>query len=98
MATLVRRLAGEDVEIYLVSRDKDLEQLISDKVFLFDPAKDAVISRATLVEEKGYAPEKAIEVQTLAGDSVDNIPGVPGIGIKTAAIHHIAQYLDIHLG
>jgi DNA polymerase-1 len=85
MATIAKRLAGEEVAVYLVSRDKDLEQLINDRVFLFDPAKGELIDRAYLLENKGYAPEQVIDVQTLTGDTVDNIPGVPGIGIKTAA-------------
>jgi len=85
MATLAHRLAGDDVELYLVSRDKDLEQLITDRVFLFDPMKDGVIDRKRLIESKGYAPDKAVEIQILTGDSVDNIRGVAGIGPKTAA-------------
>jgi len=74
-----------DVEVYLVSRDKDLEQLISDRVRLLDPMKDEVLDAATLKEKKGYTPDQAIEIQTLTGDSTDNIAGVPGIGVKTAA-------------
>src|SRR5690606_26188278 len=70
---------------YLVSRDKDLEQLITDKVKLFDPMKDEVIDAERLYETKGWRPERAIEVQALIGDSVDNVPGVKGIGPKTAA-------------
>ncbi|MFH0982069.1 MAG: DNA polymerase I [Planctomycetota bacterium] len=91
MATLCERLARKDVDIYLVSRDKDLEQLISDRVRLYDPGKDTVMGREELLAEKGYPPERAVEVQTLSGDSVDNIPGVVGIGPKTAA-KLIAQY------
>jgi len=85
MATLARRYAADDLNVYLVSRDKDLEQLITERVFLFDPSKNEVVDRAALLENKGYTPEQVIDVQTLAGDSVDNIPGVKGIGLKTAA-------------
>ncbi|MFH1109123.1 MAG: DNA polymerase I [Planctomycetota bacterium] len=85
IATIVERLRDEDVRIYIVSRDKDLEQLLSDRVRLLDPGKDAEMDVAALLETKGYTPEQAVEVQTLAGDSTDNIPGVPGVGPKTAA-------------
>ncbi|MCK4660843.1 MAG: DNA polymerase I [Phycisphaerae bacterium] len=91
MATVCTLLAGEDLDIYLVSRDKDLEQLISDRVRLYDPGKDVVVDREQLLAAKGYTPEQAIDIQTLAGDSVDNIPGVMGIGPKTAA-KLIAKY------
>jgi len=91
MATIVDRLRNEDVIVYLVSRDKDLEQLISERVRLFDPVKDLVIGADKLVELKGYRPEQAVEVQTLIGDTTDNVPGVAGVGPKTAA-KLIAQY------
>ncbi|MEK7731121.1 MAG: DNA polymerase I, partial [Planctomycetota bacterium] len=91
IATIVERLRNEDVCVYVVSRDKDLEQLLSDRVRLFDPSKDAEMDVAALLAAKGYTPQQAVEVQTLAGDSTDNIPGVPGIGPKTAA-KLIVQY------
>ncbi|GJM26826.1 MAG: DNA polymerase I [Phycisphaerae bacterium] len=84
MATLAKRLAGDDLDVYLVSKDKDLEQVISDHVFLYDPGKNVVLDRKALLENKGYAPEQVIDIQTLSGDSVDNIPGVAGVGPKTA--------------
>jgi len=85
MATICRRLAGEDLRIVLVSRDKDLEQLIGEKVVLYDPTKDEVIDAAGLQAAKGYPPDKAVEIQTLIGDKVDNVPGVAGVGEKRAA-------------
>ncbi len=85
MATLCERFAGDDLDIYLVSRDKDLDQLLSEKVRMYDPGKDRVIDTAAMVEEKGYGPEKAVEAQMLIGDSVDNVVGVPGVGPKKAA-------------
>lgn len=91
MATMVERLRKEDVNIFLVSKDKDLDQLLSDRVRLYDPSTDAVLDTTALLQSKGYAPEQAVEVQTLVGDTTDNIPGVPGIGPKTAA-RLIAQY------
>ncbi len=91
MATICENLARQDVAVYLVSSDKDLEQLISERVRLYDLGKNVVIGRKELLAEKGYAPEQAVDIQTLSGDSVDNVPGVVGIGAKTAA-KLIAQY------
>jgi DNA polymerase-1 len=87
IATIVRRVGerNSDVRVFLVSRDKDLEQLLSDRVTMYDPAKDEEIDPAKLLATKGYRPEQAVEIQTLSGDSTDNIPGVVGIGPKTAA-------------
>ena len=84
MATVAHRLRNDDIDVYLVSRDKDLEQLLSDRVSLFDPTRQMAVDPAKLLELKGYTPQQAVEVQTLVGDSTDNIPGVPGVGIKTA--------------
>lgn len=91
LATLAERLAGDDLDVYLVSKDKDLDQLITEHVRLYDPGKDEVIDAAGLLETKGWTPAQAVEVQTLTGDSVDNVPGVSGIGPKTAA-KLIAKY------
>ncbi|MCB9851418.1 MAG: DNA polymerase I [Phycisphaerales bacterium] len=85
MATLAERITDEDVEIFLISKDKDLEQLINDRIFLYDIGKGVVVDRAYMLENKGFTPEQVIDVQTLAGDTVDNIPGVAGVGVKTAA-------------
>ena len=84
IATIVRRFAGSDVRVVMVSRDKDLEQLIGPDAVLFDPMKDEIIDAARLEEVKGYPPVKAVEVQALCGDTSDNVPGVPGVGPKTA--------------
>src|SRR5882724_11477401 len=75
--------AGADVTI--VSSDKDLMQLINDRVSMFDPIKNKPIRAAEVEEKFGVGPDKVVEVQALAGDSTDNVPGVPGIGVKTAA-------------
>lgn len=85
IATLVKRLASQELDIFVVSRDKDLDQLLRDGVSLYDPMKDEVITADGLFELKGWRPEQAVEAQILTGDSVDNVPGVPGIGPKTAA-------------
>lgn len=91
MATIAAKLKSDDVDVYLVSKDKDLEQLISDRVRLYDSAKDVVIDENALLMTKGYRPQQAVEVQTLVGDSTDNIPGVQGVGIKTA-VKLIGEY------
>ena len=91
MATIVKRLADRDINVFMVSTDKDLEQLITDKAFLYDAAKDVVLDRSAMEEKKGYPPELAVDIQTLTGDSTDNVKGVPGIGPKTA-VKLINQY------
>lgn len=85
IATYARlaREAGRDVTI--VSSDKDLMQLVRPGVRMMDPMKNRMIGPDEVVEKFGVPPEKVVDVQALAGDSVDNVPGVPGIGIKTAA-------------
>ena len=75
--------AGGDVTI--ISSDKDLMQLVGSKVSMYDPMKDRQIGIPEVVEKWGVPPEKMIDLQALTGDSVDNVPGVPGIGPKTAA-------------
>lgn len=85
MATLAQRLGRAYFHVYLVSRDKDLDQLLTDHVSLYDPFKDLTITPQKLYELKGWRPESAIEAQTLIGDNVDNVPGVKGVGEKTAA-------------
>jgi DNA polymerase-1 len=85
IATYARlaREAGGDVTI--ISSDKDLMQLVGPKVSMYDPMKDRQIGVPEVVEKWGVPPEKMIDLQALTGDSIDNVPGVPGIGPKTAA-------------
>jgi DNA polymerase-1 len=84
--------AGHKVTI--VSSDKDLMQLVADGIEMFDPIKLKRIGREEVIEKFGVPPEKVIDVQALAGDSTDNVPGVPGIGLKTAA-QLITEYGDL---
>jgi DNA polymerase I len=91
LATAVERLAGPDLRVVLISRDKDLDQLLDRNAVLYDPMRDETIDAAALQAAKGYGPSRAIDVQTLCGDDTDNIPGVPGVGPKTAA-RLVAQY------
>ncbi len=72
-------------KVVIVSSDKDLMQLVNENVRMLDPMKNVWIDRAAVIEKFGVPPERVTDVQALAGDSTDNIPGVPGIGIKTAA-------------
>lgn len=85
LATLAARHAGPDMDVFFVSRDKDLDQLLNDHIRLYDPAKDIEIDAAAVVAEKGYGPELAVEAQMLMGDSTDNVVGVHGVGPKKAA-------------
>ena len=78
------RKAGGRVTI--ISSDKDLMQLVGDGVEMFDAMKNRTIDREGVFEKFGVYPERVVDVQALAGDSVDNVPGAPGIGIKTAAL------------
>ena len=85
IATYARLAREAGIEVTVVSSDKDLMQLVGDGVAMLDPMKNLDIGPDQVVEKFGVPPNKVIEVQALAGDSVDNVPGVPGIGIKTAA-------------
>jgi DNA polymerase-1 len=84
IATLCKRLSRWACEITVVSGDKDLMQLVTDGIKLLDSAKDRWIGAAEVKEKFGVAPNRVVEVMGLMGDPVDNIPGVKGIGEKTA--------------
>lgn len=86
IATYARQAEAKDARVTIISSDKDLMQLVSDKISMLDTMKNKSIGVKEVKEKFGVAPEQVIEVQALAGDSVDNIPGVPGIGIKTAVV------------
>lgn len=85
IATYAETAKTQGYDVIIVSSDKDLMQLVDDKVSLFDPIKSRPIKREEVFEKFGVYPDKVIDVQALAGDSSDNVPGVPGIGPKTAA-------------
>ncbi|HTW95456.1 MAG TPA: DNA polymerase I [Tepidisphaeraceae bacterium] len=91
IATLAKKLCDRGFDILLVSNDKDLRQLINDCTSMYDPYEDIVTDAAALMAKHGYTPRQAIEVQTLIGDSTDNVPGIPGVGPKTA-VKLIQQY------
>ncbi len=85
IATYAKQITKQGAKVTIISSDKDLMQLVSDKVRLYDPMKSKVLGKKEVFEKFGVNPEQVIDVQSLAGDSSDNIPGVPGIGIKTAS-------------
>jgi DNA polymerase-1 len=85
IATYARMGKEQGLKVTIVSADKDLMQLIEDGIEMLDPMKQKIIGPDEVMEKFGVAPEKVIDVQALAGDSTDNVPGVPGIGVKTAA-------------
>jgi len=85
IATYAKQIVKIGAKVTVISSDKDLMQLVSDKIRLYDPMKSKVLGEKEVIEKFGVKPNQVIDVQSLAGDSSDNIPGVPGIGIKTAS-------------
>ena len=94
IATYARLATEAGGETTIISSDKDLMQLVNGSVSLYDPMKDKEINVPEVIEKWGVPPEKMIDLQALMGDSVDNIPGVPGIGQKTAA-QLLEEYGDL---
>src|SRR3954471_13453321 len=94
IATYVRIACERGASATIVSSDKDLMQLVTDCVTMYDTMKDRRLGIPEVIEKFGVPPEKVVEVQALAGDSTDNVPGVPGIGVKTAA-QLITEYGDL---
>ncbi len=91
LACMARRAGGTAT---IISSDKDLMQLVGDGVNMFDPMKARPIGPDEVIEKFGVGPDRVVDVQSLAGDSVDNVPGAPGIGLKTAALL-INEYGDL---
>ncbi len=85
IATYVEKILDLGAKVTIVSSDKDLMQLYKKGVRIYDPMKNKFINKDDVNNKFGVTPEKVIDVQSLAGDSTDNVPGVPGIGVKTAA-------------
>ena len=84
IATLAKKFAAAGLEVTVVTGDKDLMQVVSERIQLLDTMKDQVSGLAEVEARFGGTPDQVIEVQALAGDSSDNVPGVPGVGEKTA--------------
>ena len=85
MATLAKQAAARDYDVFLCTSDKDCRQLIDEHIRLYNLRKRQEFSAPELMDDWGVTPEQVVDLQTLVGDSVDNVPGVPGIGVKTAA-------------
>jgi DNA polymerase-1 len=102
IATMASQLQDRDFDVVIVSRDKDLRQLIGPSVRLYDVQGNKEIDAQRMLADCGYAPAQAVDIQTLTGDSTDNVRGIPGVGEKTAArlistygsIEGIYQHLD----
>ncbi|OJU13754.1 MAG: DNA polymerase I [Caulobacterales bacterium 68-7] len=94
IATYACKARDAGGEAVIVSSDKDLMQLIGDGVVMYDPMKDKRLEHEAVVEKFGVGPDKVVDVQALIGDSVDNVPGAPGIGVKTASAL-ILEYGDL---
>ncbi|MCG7361749.1 DNA polymerase I [Roseomonas sp. ACRSG] len=94
IAAYAKAFSAEGGQVTIVSSDKDLMQLVGPNVQLLDPIKQKPIREPEVFEKFGVTPDKVVEVQALAGDSTDNVPGVPGIGLKTAA-QLIQEYGDL---
>lgn len=86
IATLTREAVEAGGDVTIISSDKDLMQLVGPGVVMFDAMKNRTIGLAEVEEKFGVTPDRVVDVQALAGDSVDNVPGAPGIGVKTAAL------------
>ncbi|MEA3328518.1 MAG: DNA polymerase I [Candidatus Omnitrophota bacterium] len=85
LASLARKAADKSMDVYIVTGDKDALQLVDSHIKVYSPHKEAVIyDRKAVMERFGVGPDKMVEIMALAGDPTDNIPGVPGIGEKTA--------------
>ena len=94
IATYARQAEAVGAEATIISSDKDLMQLVTERVHMYDGMKDKQISIPEVIEKWGVPPEKMIDLQALTGDSTDNVPGVPGIGPKTAA-QLLLEYGDL---
>jgi len=94
IAAYARAATAEGARVTIVSSDKDLMQLVGEQVSMFDPMKNRTIGPDQVIEKFGVGPDKVVDVQALCGDAADNVPGVPGIGIKTAA-QLIVDYGDL---
>lgn len=85
IATMAKKLEEHEFDVFLVSKDKDLRQVLDDHTVMYDVQGDEILDAKKLEEKYGYTPAEAVEIQTLMGDAIDNVPGIPGVGEKTAA-------------
>src|SRR5262249_13545196 len=85
IATVATAGAERDLDVFLCSGDKDCRQLLNERIKIFNLRKREVFDVAALEKDWGIRPDQVVDLQALMGDSVDNVPGVPGVGLKTAA-------------
>ncbi len=85
MATLAVAFAEQGHEVAICTSDKDCRQLINDKIHLYNARKDMMFTEKELLDDWGITPDQVVDLLALTGDSVDNVPGIPGIGVKTAS-------------
>lgn len=84
LCSLAKQAAAENTDVFILSGDKDMLQVVGNGIRIYDPMKEIIIDEAAVVERFGLPPERVAEVMALTGDAIDNIPGVKGIGEKTA--------------
>src|SRR5262245_35390872 len=94
LGTLAVRFSSPDVDVYIVTGDKDFAQLVNDHIFLVDDTKGQILGPKEIPDRLGVRPDQVLDALGLAGDTSDNIPGVPGIGMKTAA-QLLGQFGDL---
>src|SRR5215469_2259193 len=85
IATAARRGAERGLDVFICTADKDARQLLGEQIRIFNLRKQSVLDVAALKADWGVSPEQVVDLMALSGDTVDNVPGVPGIGLKTAA-------------
>jgi DNA polymerase-1 len=84
LATLAKKAAAQGIEVFILSGDKDMLQVVQDGIRIYDPMKEAIIEEKDVIERFGVPPSRVAEIMALMGDASDNIPGVKGVGEKTA--------------
>ena len=84
LGTIAKKAAASGVDVFILSGDKDMMQLVSDRIKIYAPMKEVLIDEEAVIVKFGVPPERVVEVMALTGDAIDNIPGVKGIGEKTA--------------
>ncbi|HTZ16937.1 MAG TPA: 5'-3' exonuclease H3TH domain-containing protein [Dissulfurispiraceae bacterium] len=84
LCSLAKRAAAGGIDVYILSGDKDMMQAVGKRITIYDPMKEVIIDEAAVIERFGVPPERVVEIMALTGDVADNIPGVKGIGEKTA--------------
>jgi DNA polymerase I len=85
LATIARQAAARGIDVFVCTSDKDCRQLLNDKIKMFNLRKEIVLDEAVLLADWGIKPDQVVDLLAMTGDTVDNVPGIPGVGVKTAA-------------